>query len=69
MNKFYDFKYLAVGNAKMSLQDYRGINFNLIDLSMNSQGYKTIIKYFLLRLPAPVQFFMFKMKSGIQASH
>lgn len=69
VNKSYDFRYLAVGNAKMSLQDYMEINFNLIDLSMNSQGYQTIIKYFLLRLPTPVQFFMFKMKSGIQASN
>lgn len=69
VNKSYDFRYLAVGNAKMSLQDYMEINFNLIDLSMNSQGYQTIIKYFLLRLPTPIQFFMFKMKSGIQASN
>jgi glycosyltransferase involved in cell wall biosynthesis len=64
--KSYDFRYLAVGSAKMSLQEYMGINFNLIGLSMNSQGYKTIIKYFLLRLPVPIQFFMFKIKRGLQ---
>lgn len=64
--KSYDFRYLAVKEAKMSLKEYLGIDFDLINLSMKGQNSATIIKYCLLKLPEVAQFFIFKARKKLQ---
>ncbi|WP_433779241.1 glycosyltransferase family 2 protein [Flavobacterium anhuiense] len=64
--KSYDFKYLAVKDAKMTLKEYLGIDFNLIDLPIKGQKRYTFIKYSILKLPAFMQFFIFKLREKLQ---
>lgn len=65
--KSYDFRYLAVKDAKMNLKEYLEIDFNLIGLCMKGQGLAVIFKYYLLRLPKTIQFFIFKGRQRVYA--
>ncbi|RED19604.1 glycosyltransferase involved in cell wall biosynthesis [Flavobacterium cutihirudinis] len=66
--KSYDFKYLAVKDAKMTLKEYLEIDFNLIDLSMIGQKKATVLKYSILKMPGFIQFYIFKIRKKLQMS-